>query len=60
MEVKQGDTFEVADGGTIQITHADVNKVKYRYVHGSSRKGEISHEVFQQFTDNGYFRAVME
>lgn len=58
MNLKQGDTFEVSDGGIIQITHADVNTVKYKYVHGSSRQGEISNDVFQQFLTNGYFKAL--
>lgn len=56
--IKQGDTFHVQTGGTIRIEHIDVNTVKFRYIQGKSKSGEIHREVFQQFTQNGYFKAV--
>lgn len=56
--IKQGDQFNVQDGGTIRIEHIDVNKVKFRYIQGTSKSGEIHRDTFQQFTQNGYFKAV--
>lgn len=58
MNVKQGDKFETAEKEVIQVTYADVNTIHYEYVHGSSRKGNISSSVFSQFIGNGYFKAV--
>jgi len=58
MNVKQGDKFETAEGEKIIVTYADVNTIHYEYVHGSSRKGSISSNVFSQFIGNGYFKSV--
>lgn len=58
MTIKQGDMFEVQDGGTIRIKHIDVNRVTFQYIQGSNKSGEIHRETFQQFTQNGYFKAV--
>lgn len=56
--IKQGDQFEVQGDGTIEVSYVDMNTVKYQYIHGSSRKGEIALQTFEQFISNGYFKAV--
>ena len=58
MEIKQGDQFHVQDGGAIEVTYVDMNTVKYRHIHGSSKKGEIALQTFEQFISNSYFKAV--
>ena len=58
MSIQQGDQFGVKDGGTIEVTMADMNRVEYKYIHGSSRSGSVSAEVFEQFRTNGYFKEV--
>lgn len=56
--IKQGDQFHVQDGGTIEVTYVDMNTVKYQHIHGSSKKGEIALQTFEQFISNAYFKAV--
>lgn len=58
MTIKQGDMFEVQDGGTIRIKHIDVNRVTFQYIQGSSKSGEIHRETFGQFVENKYFKKV--
>ncbi|WP_462419989.1 hypothetical protein [Salinicoccus sp. Marseille-QA3877] len=58
MQIKQGDTFHVQTGGTIRIEHIDVNTVKFRYIQGMSKSGEIHRETFSQFVENKYFEKV--
>jgi GTP cyclohydrolase III len=58
MIIKEGDLFEVQDGGKIQIKHIDINRVTFQYIQGSSKTGEIHRETFEQFRMNGYFKAV--